>query len=201
MEAMHSLTWAFLALKHLCKTFCESALSNSALFLQMSSIQRKWVPVSELFNSGKRTNSGDYGTCSSIGICFPAKNQWTLCDHFVTQLLCSNLFAIFLSIFNPSAIILMPTWQSVLMRVNFSIFSSEFTVTRQPGHLSPSASSLPSENLVPFKLTSSLDGLCLWSSQNNFMASIPVYLQLTDRGYLWSNPWGPKHLPKWCCHC
>jgi hypothetical protein len=39
----------------------------------------------------------------------------------------------------------------------------------------------------------------LWSSRNNFISSIPVYLQLTERYHSKYSPWAAMHLAQWCC--
>jgi hypothetical protein len=49
--------------------------------------------------------SGEYGVCSSIGICFLDKDWQILWDHFFHIKIC---LIISLSIFNYSTIILMP---------------------------------------------------------------------------------------------
>jgi len=42
----------------------------------------------------------------------------------------------------------------------------------------------------------------LWSSRNDLIASIPVYLQFTGEGSSSKfSPWAAMHLAQWCCHC
>jgi hypothetical protein len=58
------------------------SVSNSAAFLWMSSVDWKWVPLSELLDFGGIKTShgvrfGEYGACSSVGICFVAKTWRT----------------------------------------------------------------------------------------------------------------------------
>jgi len=43
--------------------------------------------------------------------------------------------------------------------------------------------------------------VCLWSSWHDFIASIRIYLQLTERGHLWSTPHEQLCLAQWCCDC
>jgi len=130
MEATHHPIWAFQALKNLLKSFCLSAWSSSAVFLGMSSTDWKWVPLSELFNFGKRKEShgargGECGMCLSIGIIYFATKNWRiLWDHFGTHFFSCSHRSYCLSIFNSYAVILMPKWLSVLTRALIFFTSS-----------------------------------------------------------------------------
>jgi len=84
----------------------------------------KMGSFSKLFNSEKtkqshKAGSGENGVCLNIGICFQAKNWQILWDHFGTHFFMFKFvvkicLTVSLSIFNSSAIILMPKQQSVL---------------------------------------------------------------------------------------
>jgi hypothetical protein len=41
----------------------------------------------------------------------------------------------------------------------------------------------------------------LWSSQNDFIVSLPVYLQFTEMRHLQFSPWASVHFAQQCCHC
>jgi hypothetical protein len=90
------------------------------------------IPLSELFCFRKRkksrgTRSGEYGACSSVGVCFVTKKRRILWDHFWrTHFSCSDLlFNMPHNSFVCIQLLLMPKWRPVLTRLlTFSTFSS-----------------------------------------------------------------------------